>query len=167
MDSAANVAELQRLLNETDERASLSARLRPLMPFIQSRVDAGLPYAALLDDLNQAGFPVKRRLLERSLYRWRKAGRTPGNHPTKNPNAPAGQPGNPDASHVESHAAADQAIQGRPRRIETPADLRQIRDMHIDLDALRREGEALRKARQHQERASHPSSNPSSQESSS
>ena len=149
MNSAANVAELKRLLSQTDERASLAARLRPLMPYLQTCVDAGLPYAALLDDLALAGLPIKPRLLERSLYRWRKARRLPGD------------------AIAETHTTADQAIQGRPRRIETPGDLRQIRDMHIDLEALRREGEALRKAQQRKERTRHPSSPSSSQESSS
>ena len=167
MNSAANVAELKRLLSQTDERASLAARLRPLMPYLQTCVDTGLPYAALLDDLALAGLPIKPRLLERSLYRWRKARRLPSHQPEKSPAYPADEPGKPDDAVAETHITVDQAIQGRPRRIETPGDLRQIRDMHIDLEALRREGEALRKAQQHKERARHPSSPSSSQESSS
>lgn len=167
MNSAANVAELKRLLNQTDERASLAARLRPLMPYLQTCVDTGLPYAALLDDLALAGLPIKPRLLERSLYRWRKARRSLSHQPEKNPAYPVDEPDKPGNAAAETHTPADPAIQGRPRRIETPGDLRQIRDMHIDLEALRREGEALRKAQQHKERTRHPSSPSSSQESSS
>ena len=167
MNSAANVAALKRLLDQTDERASLAARLRPLMPFIQSCVDAGLPYVALLDDLAHAGLPIKARLLERSLYRWRKARCSEGKQPTSITTPPSGSPDRAVVHQPPStpHTSNDDAIPGRPRRIETPADLRQIRDIHIDLDALRREGEALRKAKQRAERITPQSSNPSNQES--
>lgn len=166
MNSAANVAALKRLLDRTDARASLAARLRPLMPFIQSCVDAGLPYTALLDDLAQAGLPIKTRLLERSLYRWRKAQCPEGKQPTGITAPSSGSPDKPTDHQPPStpHPSNDVAIPGRPRRIETPADLRQIRDIHIDLDALRREGEALRKAKQRAERTNPQSSNPSNQE---
>ncbi|WP_417276803.1 hypothetical protein [Castellaniella sp.] len=162
MTSAANVAELKRLLALSDERASLAARLRPLMPFVQSCVQAGLPYAALLDDLATAGLTIKPRLLERSLYRWRKAQQPQSDHaPVQPPLLETCRPGL--GGRV---SAPDSAIQGRPRRIETPADLRQIRDMRIDLDALRREGEALRKAEKAKQQTPSSPQKPSPQESS-
>lgn len=138
MNSQRNVAELKRLLEQTDDRASLSARLRPLMPYIQARVSAGSPYAAILDDLEKAGLPIKRRLLERALYRWRKSTA----HSTERVDTP--RPTEPIPSRVPtlSHARG----MDHPPRIETPADLRKIRDKRVDLDALRRAGEARKKA---------------------
>src|SRR3546814_10692546 len=94
------VAEFQTALDRTDPRASLSARLRPLLPRIHERINAGSPYSAILDDLEGAGLVVKRRMLESALYRWRKAwlnqdtaSPTParrGPTPTKAPSSPDG-----------------------------------------------------------------------------
>lgn len=137
------VAEFQAALDRSDPRASLSARLRPLLPRIHERINAGSPYSAILDDLNGAGLPVKRRMLESALYRWRKTQAIQAvTSPTPAPlrSTPTKAFSSPDV----------QAVTGRPDRIETPADLRKIRDMKIDLDALRREGEASRKLKREQ-----------------
>jgi len=138
MSSQRNVAEFKRLLEQTDDRASLSARLRPLMPYIQSCVSSGSPYSAMLDDLEKAGLPVKRRLLERALYRWRKstarrAELVGAQRPTES---------------IPGRATAVSPLKGMEHtpRIETPGDLRKIRDKSVDLDALRRAGEARKKA---------------------
>lgn len=132
------VAEFQAALDRSDPRASLSARLRPLLPRIHERINAGSPYSAILDDLEGAGLVVKRRMLESALYRWRKARITPA------ATLPLPAPLRPASTKALSLPDV-QAVTGRPDRIETPADLRKIRDMKIDLDALRREGEASRK----------------------
>jgi len=42
-------------------------------------------------------------------------------------------------------ATAQASVRGQPNRIENPADLRKIRSMEVDLDALRREGQAMRR----------------------
>ncbi|MFT0548509.1 hypothetical protein ACMHYO_19505 [Allopusillimonas ginsengisoli] len=137
------VAEFQAALDRTDPRASLSARLRPLLPRIHERINAGSPYSAILDDLEGAGLVVKRRMLESALYRWRKA------RIVQATTSPAPAPLRP--TPTKALPSPDvQAVTGRPDRIETPADLRKIRDMKIDLDALRREGEASRKLKREQ-----------------
>ena len=137
------VAEFQAALDRSDPRASLSARLRPLLPRIHERINAGSPYSAILDDLNGAGLAVKRRMLESALYRWRKA------RITQAATSPAPAPRRPTPTKAQP-PPDKQAVTGRPDRIETPADLRKIRDMKIDLDALRREGEASRKLKREQ-----------------
>ncbi|MDN5842482.1 MAG: hypothetical protein L0H54_03430 [Alcaligenaceae bacterium] len=90
-------------------------------------VAADVPHAAVLDDLAAAGLTVQRSTFAITLYRWRKAQRTAAS---------------PASSTVESSPPppALDAIQGRPRNIQTPGDLRKIRDMQVDLEALRREG---------------------------
>lgn len=138
MNSQRNIAEFKRLLEQTDDRASLSARLRPLLPYIQACVSAGSPYVAMLNDLEQAGLPVKRRLLERALYRWRKS---TANRPESAVTPPATEP----APSRTSALSQTKGLEHSPR-IETPADLRKIRDKCVDLDALRRAGEARKKA---------------------
>ncbi|MBV6273751.1 hypothetical protein KVP09_12645 [Alcaligenaceae bacterium CGII-47] len=137
------VAEFRATLDRTDPRASLSARLRPLLPRIHERINAGSPYSAVLDDLEGAGLVVKHRMLESALYRWRKAQATPA---VTSPAPVLHQP----TTTKALPSPETQAVTGRPDRIETPADLRKIRDMKIDLDALRREGEASRKLKREQ-----------------
>lgn len=135
MKSADNVAELTRLLNQIDDRASQSARLRQLMPHIQASLHTGLSYADVVADLTNAGFPIKLRLFERVLYRWRKAQRA--TLPSSTTAPPAEQP----ATSLPLVVSDPQSRQ----RIETPGDLRNIRNMKIDLEALRQEGIAKRK----------------------
>ena len=149
------VAEYQAPLDRTDPRASLSARLRPLLPRIHERINAGSPYSAILDDLEGAGLTVKRRMLESALYRWRKT------RITQATISPAPAPLRMAATKAQP-SPDKHAVTGRPDRIETPADLRKIRDMKIDLDALRREGEASRKLKreQHAPHTNNPQQNP-------
>lgn len=140
MEAADNIAELVRLLDHTDDRASISARLRPALPHIQERVTAGTPYTAILDDLQAAGFTVKRRLLERVLYRWRKAQR-------ENPAPREVLIEDPPSFTLPTASIPSSSLDHGARRIETPKDLRRIRDMRIDLEALRQEGIAKRKGK--------------------
>lgn len=146
------VAEFRAQIDDTDHRASTSARLRPLLPRIQERISAGSPYQAILDDLEEAGLTVSYRTLKESLFRWRKAQQKGHSNPAtptstlRSNRVPAPLTA---AAPIEA-----EAVQGRPARIETPGDLRKIRDMDIDLDALRREGEAARKAKKQEAKAS-------------
>lgn len=98
---------------------------------IEAEFAAGVPHAAVLEDLAAAGLTVQRSTFAITLYRWRKAQRS-----AANPSTSTVKPSPP--------PTALDAIQGRPRNIQTPGDLRKIRDMQIDLEALRREGLASR-----------------------
>ena len=131
MYSPQPVSRYRAVLSALDPRISLSAQLRALFPMIEAEFAAGVPHAAVLEDLAAAGLTVQRSTFAITLYRWRKAQRTAASPPSST-TKPASPP------------AALDAIQGRPRNIQTPGDLRKIRDMQIDLEALRREGLASR-----------------------
>ena len=150
MNSTQSVAEFRQLLDETDERASTSARMQPLLPHIDRLTRTGLSRSDIQGDLRDAGLMVSQALFDKALYRWRKAQRLAGSSPA--PTSTSRQPPSPltplDATRRVNTAEEPRepsAVQGRPGRIETPGDLRKIRDMKIDLDALRREGEDRRK----------------------
>src|SRR3546814_15909743 len=93
---------------------------------IEAEFAAGVPHAAVLEDLAAAGLTVQRSTFAITLYRWRKAQRS-----AANPSASTVKPASP--------PAALDAIQGRPHNIQTPADLRKIRDIQIDLEEIGRE----------------------------
>ncbi len=131
MYSPQPVSRYRAVLSALDPRISLSAQLRALFPMIEAEFAAGVPHAAVLEDLAAAGLTVQRSTFAITLYRWRKAQRS-----AANPSTSTVKPSPP--------PAAIDAIQGRPRNIQTPGDLRKIRDMQIDLEALRREGLASR-----------------------
>lgn len=150
MNSTQSVAEFRQLLEETDERASTSARIRPLLPHIDHLIRTGLSRSDIRGDLRDAGLPVSQALFDKALYRWRKAQRLAGSSlALANTSRQSPQPPIPlDATkrvNTSEKPGETSAVQGRPGRIETPGDLRKIRDMKIDLDALRREGEDRRK----------------------
>ncbi|MCC2597332.1 hypothetical protein LKR43_13395 [Pusillimonas sp. MFBS29] len=131
MYSPQPVSRYRAVLSALDPRISLSAQLRALFPMIEAEFAAGVPHAAVLEDLAAAGLTVQRSTFAITLYRWRKAQRS-----AANPSASTVKPASP--------PAALDAIQGRPHNLQTPGDLRKIRDMQIDLEALRREGLASR-----------------------
>ena len=131
MNSPQPVPRDRAALSALDPRISLAAQLRALFPMIEAELAAGVPHAAVLDDLAAAGLTVQRSTYAITLYRWRKAQRTAASPPTSTVKPSPPPP-------------ALDAIQGRPRNIQTPGDLRKIRDMQIDLEALRREGLASR-----------------------
>lgn len=137
MTEPAPVARYRAALAELDPRISIAAQLRALFPLIEAELAAGVPHAAVLDDLAAAGLSVQYSTYAITLYRWRKAQRSaakpaalpkPHTAPTTAPKAPP------------ATAPSLDSVQGRPRNIQTPGDLRKIRDMRIDLEALRREG---------------------------
>lgn len=138
MTESAPVARYRAALAELDPRISIAAQLRALFPLIEAELAAGVPHAAVLDDLAAAGLSVQYSTYAITLYRWRKAQRCAAAKPAALPKphaAPTTAPKAPPAT-----VPSLDAIQGRPRNIETPGDLRKIRDMRIDLEALRREG---------------------------
>ncbi|TEA74171.1 hypothetical protein [Allopusillimonas ginsengisoli] len=145
MSESAPVTRYRTVLAALDPRISLSAQLRALFPLIEVEMAAGVPHAAVLDDLAAAGLTVQRSTFAITLYRWRKAQRSATR---KRLNAAASvddMPSQPThASNPHPPSPTPDAIQGRPRSIQTPGDLRKIRDMRVDLEALRREGLANR-----------------------
>ncbi|QAA94402.1 hypothetical protein [Pollutimonas thiosulfatoxidans] len=138
MTEPAPVARYRAALAELDPRISIAAQLRALFPLIEAELTAGVPHAAVLDDLAAAGLSVQYSTYAITLYRWRKAQRSAAAKPASQPK-PHAAPATPPKAPPTSAPALD-AIQGRPSNIETPGDLRKIRDMRIDLEALRREG---------------------------
>ncbi len=142
MTDSAPVARYRAALAELDPRISIAARLRALFPLIEAELAAGVPHTAVLDDLAAAGLAVQHSTYAITLYRWRKAQRPAAAKPAALPKPHASPATAPKA--LPTTAPALDAIQDRPRNIQTPGDLRKIRDMRVDLDALRREGLANR-----------------------
>ncbi|PND29957.1 hypothetical protein C1I89_32015 [Achromobacter pulmonis] len=138
MTEPAPVARYRAALAELDPRISIAAQLRALFPLIEAELAAGVPHAAVLDDLAAAGLSVQYSTYAITLYRWRKALRSAAAKPAAQPQ-PHAVPTTAPKTPAATDSALD-AIQGRPRNIQTPGDLRKIRDMRIDLEALRREG---------------------------
>ena len=144
MTESAPVARYRAALAELDPRISIAARLRALFSLIEAELAAGVPHAAVLDDLAAAGLTVQQSTYAITLYRWRKAQRAAAAGPAAKPKPPATPTTTPSAPSAT--AGTLDAIQGRPSNIQTPGDLRKIRDMRVDLEALRREGVANRSA---------------------
>lgn len=65
-------SQIRTRLNATDPRASTAARLRALMPYIETRLAEGVPHSAIVEDLHEAGFPVPMKTFRTALYRYRK-----------------------------------------------------------------------------------------------
>jgi hypothetical protein len=138
MTESRSVARFRAVLAELDPRISLAARLRAIFPQLEELAASGVPMAAILSDLSAAGLDVRPDTLTKTLYRWRKKKR--GVVSVTTPTSPAAPVPTPDPSPKRQAAHKTQ-------RIETPGDLRNIRNMHVDLEALRREGQALRKSK--------------------
>jgi len=138
------IARYRAVLESLDPRLRQAAKLRALYPLIEPQVAAGVPHAAIMEDLAAAGLPVQRNTYITTLRRWRKAKRDAAAEAADAAQvAPAPVEPEPPITGKSPPPPLD-AIQGRPSRIQTPGDLRKIRDMRIDLDALRREGLANR-----------------------
>lgn len=137
MNDEPYVEELRLLLAQGEPLAPKAAKLRPLLPRIVQRLAAGAPRKVIVEQLNRAGLDISLHDLAKQLQRYRKAQRE--SNSSANP-APIGSAGN------TLHPTPSQpSVRGQPNRIENPADLRRIRSMEVDLDALRREGEAMRR----------------------
>lgn len=124
----------QQFLSTAEPSASTAAKLRMLLPIIENRLLAGATYAAVVTDLNSAGLEISIGVFRSTLSRIRiKNG---ARHQTAAP-APAPAPASTNSTQAASHRQP--AALPPPKRIETPADLRQLRDEEIDLDALRQQ----------------------------
>lgn len=72
MNPSFYASQIRTRLNTTDPRASTSARLRALMPYIETRLAEGVPHSAIVEDLREAGLPVPIKSFRAALYRYRK-----------------------------------------------------------------------------------------------
>lgn len=135
------VARYRAVLDSLDPRLRIAAKLRALFPMIETQLTAGVPHAAIMEDLAQAGLAVRSSTYITTLRRWRKANR-PQAAPAVpvTPPTPTAHRTAPETPRTTPSPPPVDAIQGRPHGIETPSDLRQIRHMRVDLEALRREG---------------------------
>jgi len=113
--------------------ASATARLRKLLPLIEERFANGATYRVIVEDLSAAGLALSDGVVRVTLSRIRRHGR------------PATTNKTPIQTRTEvavpcNDPLTQPLLSTGSKRIETPADLRAIRDMTIDLDALRAEG---------------------------
>lgn len=81
-------SQIRTRLNTTDPRASTAARLRALMPYIETRLAEGVRHSVIVEDLQEAGFPVAMKTFRAALYRYRKESRQ--RHKTSSPYTFAG-----------------------------------------------------------------------------
>jgi len=156
MNDEPYVEELRLLLAHGEPLAPKAAKLRPLLPRIVQRLAAGAPRKVIVEQLNRAGLDLSLHDLAKQLQRYRKAQRAVISHSHHSPHSPHSPhslhpPHPPRASTLANSAStfvpatAQASVRGQPNRIENPADLRKIRSMEVDLDALRREGQAMRR----------------------
>ncbi|MDK7585088.1 hypothetical protein [Alcaligenes phenolicus] len=144
------VEQFRRALADADPRATVTARIRLLLPIIEQRLANGSSYAAVVEDLNAAGIEISQTVFANALWRLRqrKKPRSPSTEisispqPSHSVAVPPITTSTPAQAQAQAHSS--EAVQGRPNSIESPADLRRFRDMDIDLDALREEGRAMR-----------------------
>ena len=150
MNDEPYVEELRLLLAHGEPLAPKAAKLRPLLPRIIQRLAAGAPRKVIVEQLNRAGLDLSLHDLAKQLQKYRKAQRAVISHSPHSPHSPY-PPHPPRASTLANSAStfvpatAQASVRGQPNRIENPADLRKIRSMEVDLDALRREGQAMRR----------------------
>ncbi|MDN3988541.1 hypothetical protein [Zwartia vadi] len=137
MNDEPYVEELRLLLAQGEPLAPKAAKLRPLLPRIVQRLAAGAPRKVIVEQLNRAGLDISLHDLAKQLQRYRKTQRESNSSANPAPTVPAGNTLHPTPSQP--------SVRGQSNRIENPADLRRIRSMEVDLDALRREGEAMRR----------------------
>lgn len=142
------VEQFRRALADADPRATVTARVRLLLPIIEMRLANGSSYAAVVEDLNAVGIEISQTVFANALWRLRQP-KKPRTSTTEVPilTQPAHSVAAPpitSTTPAQAPVLHTEAVQGRPNAIETPADLRRYREMNIDLDALREEGRAMR-----------------------
>jgi len=118
-------ALFEQILTTLEISASTATKLRKLLPIIEERFGNGATYRLIVEDLNAAGMSISYGVFTVTLSRIR-AGRRSAQK-SKAARSPA-------VKQVESVSLVD-----------SPTALRSIRDMTIDLDALREEGLAARR----------------------
>ncbi|WP_169295552.1 hypothetical protein [Advenella sp. EE-W14] len=135
----------EQILSTIDPRVSKAAKLRALYPVIEQNIHAGARLGMIVDDLEQLGISMSYAVFQNALSRIRKNNKT---SEPKNSNSPIPAP--PPVTAIPSPVPAP-AVTAPPKRIENPIDLRAIRDMAIDLNALREEGLANRRQKKNDE----------------
>lgn len=128
--SKSAINPFQQFLSTAEPSASIAAKLRMLLPIIENRLLAGATYAAVVSDLNDAGLEVSIGVFRLTLSRIR----------TKNRNRHHAVETAPISTTATAPVSRRQPAESQqPKRIETPADLRELRAEDIDLDALRQQ----------------------------
>ncbi|WP_336579309.1 hypothetical protein [Alcaligenes sp. CHO6] len=138
------VEQFRRALADADPRATVTARVRLLLPIIEMRLANGSSYAAVVEDLNAAGIPISHSFFSKALWRLRQS-KKPHTSTTEAPilTQPSHSVAAPPITST-TPVLRTEAVQGRPNSIESPADLHKFREINVDLDALREEGRAMR-----------------------
>ncbi|MGA0583202.1 MAG: hypothetical protein ACO2ER_04765, partial [Castellaniella sp.] len=113
------VTRYRAVLDTLDPRLRIAAKLRALFPMIETQVAAGVPHAAIMEDLALAGLAVRPTTYITTLRRWRKAKR-PQAAPVASTPTVRSDP--PEAPRATPSPPPMDAIQGRPHGIETPSD---------------------------------------------
>ncbi|QXR34704.1 hypothetical protein EGK70_012570 [Alcaligenes aquatilis] len=142
------VEQFRRALADADPRATVTARVRLLLPIIELRLANGSSYAAVVEDLNAAGIPISQSVFANALWRLRQR-KKPRTSLTEipistQPSHSGAVPPITTSTPAQAPAHSTEAVQGRPNSIESPADLHKFREISVDLDALREEGRAMR-----------------------
>ncbi|PRP68566.1 hypothetical protein BUE93_21640 [Chromobacterium amazonense] len=110
------------------EPTTTAARLRPLLPVIQERLDAGVRYADILKALAEEGLDVQLRVLQNALYAYKKSRQPapPVEAPTMKEAVAAPQPTpsgmgtDTPASKSKPNESPNIAIDSPPRKSASP-----------------------------------------------
>lgn len=149
-----SIKDYEQILSNLDDRISTAAKLRALYPVIEKDIAAGASLGMILDDLKSLGLNLNYAVLQNALARIQKQSKTVEPLASQTENAspllatPAPAPTTAPAPITSVEPTERTYIPGvsmTPRRIESPADLRAVRNMQIDLNALREEGLAKRR----------------------
>lgn len=135
-----SIKDYEQILSNLDDRISTAAKLRALYPVIEKDIAAGASLGMILDDLKSLGLNLNYAVLQNALARIRKQSKTVEPLASRTAPAPA-----PIKSVEPTERTSIPGVSTTPRRIESPADLRAVRNMQIDLNALREEGLAKRR----------------------
>lgn len=92
--------------------ASKAAQLRPFMPEIEQRLEAGERYQQIVDALNKAGIEINLKTFKNYLYRYRKSRKHKGG---ENPRATSA-PGAADRATEENAPPSPEADGNQPER---------------------------------------------------
>ena len=147
----------EQILSGIDSRISMAAKLRALYPVIEKNIAAGLSYQIILADLKEAGLIINYELFRKTLFRIRKKNKTAKSiinqasktenavmsltTPTLAPTTTLAPASNTDDTKQPERQPIS-SVNTPSKRIESPADLRAIRDMEVDLNALKEEWKA-------------------------
>ena len=114
--------------------ATKAQKVRRLQPLIERYLLDGANHQVVAEDLSVAGLEISRQVFTATLNRVRAESIEDAPKTPRATAAPAAQPKSP-------------TRQQQKQTIDSPADLRAIRDMNFDLEALRQEELARRRAK--------------------